>query len=124
MRKLSRLVACLAAAGFVSLAPGRAFAQSSTTGSLSGVIVDESGGVVPGASIEAVHQPTGTRYSDVAQADGGFSILNMRAGGPYTVTVTLSGFKPQTQNNVFVKLGEECRCGSGWPSRASRRRSR
>jgi hypothetical protein len=78
-----------------------------TTGSLGGRVVDESGGALPGASVVAVHDPTGTRYSAVTEPDGRFSILNVRVGGPYTVTSTFSGFKEQKLSSVYVALGEE-----------------
>jgi hypothetical protein len=87
-----------------SLAP-QASAQV-TSGALSGLVTDESGGVLPGASVEAVHEPTGTKYSAVTGTDGRYSILNVRVG-PYTVSVTLSGFKPQSQRGVEVALGDE-----------------
>ena len=76
-----------------------------TTGALAGRVVDESGAGVPGATVEAVHEPTGTRYSAVSGTDGAYSILNVRAGSPYTVTATLSGFAPDKQSQIAVVLG-------------------
>jgi hypothetical protein len=103
--KILRLTTALALAAAFVLAPS-AHGQSVTTGALSGRVVDESGGAVPGATVEAVHGPTGTHYSVVTATDGTFSILNVRAGGPYTVTVSLSGFKPEKQGQIAVALGE------------------
>jgi hypothetical protein len=105
--KNSPLLIALAAAGLLALLPARAMAQTVTTGAISGLVTDESGGVLPGATVEAVHQPTGTHYSAVSGTDGRFSILNVRVGGPYTVTVKLSGFKDQTYANLNVALGAE-----------------
>lgn len=85
------------------------FAQSSTTGALAGVVTDESGGVLPGAAVSAEHEPTGTRYSAMTDAQGAFNILNVRAGGPYTVSATLSGFQEREEDDVFVRLGEVAR---------------
>lgn len=84
-----------------------ALAQSVTTGALTGQVVDESGGVLPGATVTAIHEPTGTRYTAVTAADGRYSILNVRAGGPYSVEAVLSGFKEQKQTGLQVALGEE-----------------
>ena len=84
-----------------------AAAQTLTTGTLSGVVADQQGGVLPGVTITAVHEPTGTRYETVTGADGRFQIPNVRVGGPYTVTATLSGFKDQKEANVNVALGED-----------------
>ena len=82
-----------------------AFAQTVTTGSLAGVVADMQGGVLPGATVTATHTPTGTSYEALTDGDGRFNILNARVG-PYTVSVTMSGFKKQDQN-VNVTLGEQ-----------------
>ena len=51
--------------------------------------------MLPGATVEAVHQPTGTVYSGVTENEGQFSLLNVKVGGPYSVKVTLAGFREQ-----------------------------
>ena len=57
---------------------------------------------VAGASVIAIHEPSGTSYEATTRADGRFFIPNMRVGGPYTVTVAYTGtgaaaFEPQTR---------------------------
>jgi hypothetical protein len=69
-----------------------ASAQTVTTGALSGSVVDAQGGALPGATVLATHGPTGTKYEGITQADGRFIMQNVQVGGPYTVTVTMSGF--------------------------------
>jgi hypothetical protein len=98
----------LAVAAFLALlvAP-TAGAQTVTTGAISGTVTDESGGVLPGATVEAVHEPTGTRYTAVTSTDGRYTMLNVRVGGPYVVSVKMSGFKDQKQGGVQVALGED-----------------
>ena len=54
-----------------------AFAQGATTAALSGVIIDEQGVGLPGASVIVIHEPTGTQYSAVTRDDGQFNIVNM-----------------------------------------------
>ena len=72
----------LRAALVVCLAAGSAAAQGVTTGSMGGVVTDAQGAVVPGATVIAIHEPSGTSYEAVTQADGRFAILGMRVGGP------------------------------------------
>jgi hypothetical protein len=99
-RKLA-VVACLA----LSWTAGQAFAQGVTTGSITGTVSDPQSQSVPGATVVATHDASGTRYEAVSRTDGRFTIPGMRVGGPYTVIVTLSGFQPQATKEVFVNLG-------------------
>jgi hypothetical protein len=84
-----------------------ASAQTVTTGALSGSVVDPQGGALPGATVVATHGPTGTKYEGVTMADGKFILQNVQVGGPYTVEVTMSGFKKATEKDIIVNLGEE-----------------
>src|SRR5688572_2563950 len=95
----------LRAALVVCLAAGSAAAQGVTTGSMGGVVTDAQGAVVPGATVIAIHEPSGTSYEAVTQADGRFAILGMRVGGPYKVTAELAGFGTQTKDALPVNLG-------------------
>jgi hypothetical protein len=82
-----------------------AHAQGVTTGSMTGVVLDAQKNPVPGASVVAVHEPSGTRYEATTRGDGRFSLPGMRVGGPYNVTASLTGFQPQTVKDVIVSLG-------------------
>ncbi len=88
---------------------GPAFAQGVTTGSLAGTVVNADGAPVEGASVIAIHAPSGTTYEGTSRADGRFQIIGMRVGGPYSVTVAHAGagnaFEPQTKDDVTVNLG-------------------
>jgi len=84
------------------------FAQV-TTSSMSGVVLDEKGQTVPGATVLAVHTPTGTNYSTATRADGRFNLANIRIGGPYTVKVSFVGYNPYTQGDITLSLGQDYR---------------
>jgi hypothetical protein len=78
-----------------------------TTGRLAGVVTLQSDqSPLPGVSVEAIHVPTGTRYSALTSVNGRFNILNVRVGGPYTVTAQISGFRTKSQKDINVGLGE------------------
>jgi Carboxypeptidase regulatory-like domain len=99
-RSVCAIVAMLALA--VS-APSHA--QGVTTASMTGIVKDAQGAVIPGVSITAVHEPSGTQYEAVTQGDGRFTIPGMRVGGPYRVTAALAGFTTEVQNNIQLQLG-------------------
>lgn len=107
MNTLSKRILCLAAAALLLLVGAQAgFGQNATTGTITGVVMDAQKGVLPGATVTAVHTPTGTTYEAVTQGDGHFTMNAVRVGGPYTVKVTMPGFKDGEQNDVTVALGE------------------
>lgn len=82
-----------------------AFGQA-TTGALAGAVTSaDDGAFLPGVTIEALHVPTGTRYSSVTGENGRFMIPNVKVGGPYKVTATLEGFQPAETGGVDVRLG-------------------
>src|SRR5262245_12620502 len=84
--------------------PSISAAQGGTTSTLSGVVMDTAGGVVPGADITIKHKGTATSDSTVSNAEGAFSFPSL-AVGSYTVTITLSGFKTFIVNDVVLTSG-------------------
>ena len=82
------------------------FGQGATTSSLSGKITDASGEALPGASIVAIHVPSGTQYATIADNSGNYRIQNMRVGGPYTVNVSFIGYATQTYSEITLRLGD------------------
>ncbi len=82
------------------------FAQGVTTSSVNGKITDNNGDALPGANVVAVHTESGTKYGASTDYDGFFRISNMRAGGPYTITISFVGFNEYSQTNVFLQLGQ------------------
>ena len=84
--------------------PTLARAHGGTTSSMSGVVVDTGGGVVPGATVVVKATGTGTQYETVSNTDGLFSVPAIPAG-MYTVTVSLTGFKTAVFNELRVSIG-------------------
>jgi hypothetical protein len=101
-RRFLPLAACVA----VLLLALPAFAQE-TSGGLQGIVtVKTDKSPLPGVSVEAIHVPTGTRYAAVTSATGRFTILNVRVGGPYSVSAKINGFRTETLKDIMVALGE------------------
>jgi len=76
-----------------------------TTSTLSGVIKNEKGEKLVGATINVVHQPTGTKYSSSTNAQGGYIIPGARVGGPYIMKVTYVGYKAKEVSDINTSLG-------------------
>ena len=83
-----------------------AFAQSTTTGSIGGVVTNPNKEVVPGAAVTVRNM--GTNKEDTATTDdsGRFKVANLQPGN-YAVTVNSTGFSPMTSENVVVEVGRE-----------------
>ena len=77
-----------------------------TTSSIKGAISDETNAGLPGANVVVVHTPTGTTYGAATDIDGRFNLVNLRVGGPYTVTVSYVGYNEQYFENVYLTLGK------------------
>jgi hypothetical protein len=76
-----------------------------TTSTLTGTIKDAKG-ALPGAGIKATHTPTGTVYNLTTNAEGRYTITNMRVGGPYTVEISYIGYQSERITDIFLKLGD------------------
>ncbi|MBO4372102.1 MAG: carboxypeptidase regulatory-like domain-containing protein, partial [Bacteroidales bacterium] len=87
---------------------GTASAQV-TTSSLSGQVTDDSGETLPGATVIAVHVPSGTQYACITNESGRYFIQGMRPGGPYTITYSFVGLNNEVFNDVHLSLGEDAK---------------
>ena len=85
----------------VSSAPG--FPQGASQ-SLSGVVVDPAGGVIPGASVVVKNNATGETFELTSNEAGVFSVPAI-AVGTYTITVTLQSFKTAVISDVRIVTG-------------------
>lgn len=82
------------------------WAQGTTTSKVNGRVIDDAGEGVPGATVIAVHTPTGSRFGAVTGTDGFYQIANMNVGGPYTVTISFVGFEDIVRDNIYLSLGQ------------------
>ena len=92
-----RLRAALLAAALVAIA-GPALAQFDR-GQIAGIVKDETGGVIPGASVTATNVETRLSRTVVTDATGYYIVTALPPGG-YDVEVELTGFKKWSQKNV------------------------
>jgi hypothetical protein len=82
------------------------FSQGVTTSAIGGQVTDETGEPLPGASVVAIHTPSGSTYGAATDFDGYYRISNMRTGGPYQITISYIGYEDFKNANVFLNLGD------------------
>jgi hypothetical protein len=87
----------------LALISAPAFAQGGNTSSIGGVVVDESGGTIPGANVLVKNVATGVTFDAVSGAQGAFNIPVVPTG-TYSVTVSLDGFKTAVYNDIVVSV--------------------
>jgi hypothetical protein len=90
---------CLALFLLSSLAVG----QTSNTGTVTGVVKDEKGGLVPGASVKLTNLGTNTERTSVTSSDGVYEISQLVPGN-YRLEVEASGFSKYKQEPVVVNV--------------------
>ena len=75
------------------------------TSAIRGVVVDEQGGVLPGATVVATHVTTGT-FRETVTGGGGQYLLPSLPPGSHNLTVTMPGFSQLLTENITLQVGE------------------
>ncbi len=76
-----------------------------TSSTLQGKVKDVVGETLTGATVLAVHLPTGTQYGTITELDGQYVLPNLKAGGPYQVTTSYTGFEDRQEPSIYLPLG-------------------
>ena len=92
------------AVAMATTATAPAMAQN-TTAAVSGQVTDADGKPLAGATVVIVHVESGSTNTLTTDADGRYGARGLRAGGPYTVTVSKGGLVDK-RDDVFLKLAE------------------
>jgi hypothetical protein len=103
MAKGLAVVAIPALAVLLAL-PGTTYAQR-ITGELSGTVVDESGGVIPGANVTVINEASRATRRSVTNADGFFAFAALPAA-TYTVQVSIQGFNTYEVTGIELRAGD------------------
>ncbi|PYS09827.1 MAG: TonB-dependent receptor, partial [Acidobacteria bacterium] len=91
--------------GLIALGTCLVFAQGST-GTISGVVRDASGAVIPGVMVTAKHTESGLTRAAVTNETGGYTIQLLPVGA-YEITTELAGFKQQVRRGINLVVGQE-----------------
>jgi len=90
---------------FLTLVGGGGLLAQESRGSIGGIVLDSSGGALPGVTVTIVNTGTNATVSQTTNAAGQYTALFLQPGS-YTVTVELSGFQKKEHQNVEVHVGE------------------
>ena len=100
----SRTAIAIAAAVVTSVLSAPAWAQNTTSG-INGVVIGADGKPAAGAKVTIVHVESGSSNTVTTDAEGRYSARGLRAGGPYTVTIT-KGSQTDKKDDLYLSLAE------------------
>ena len=84
---------------------GSSLRAQMTTSGINGKVTAD-GDVLIGASVQAIHEASGTIYGTTTNMEGQYSLQGLRTGGPYLVEVSYVGFQKAVFKNITLQLGE------------------
>jgi Carboxypeptidase regulatory-like domain len=98
--------------GFLALTFSAVLSASATaqvdTGSMTGTVKDQSGAIVPGATVTITHEGQGLTLTSVTREDGTYIFTPIRTGA-YRIDVELQGFKKEARRGITVGIQEQVR---------------
>jgi hypothetical protein len=107
MRSVLRLLASGLVLGLLFVAS--VYSQAIQTGAITGVVTDQSGGLVKGATVEVISENTGKSLRSITTGDEGSYTANLLPPGSYRVEVTAANFKKAVVTGVQVRTTESAR---------------
>lgn len=90
----------------VALAAAPIAQAQETTSGIRGTVSHFDGAPASGANVVVTDSRTGSTQRTTTSSNGQFTMIGMRVGGPYTISVEAEGFAPQTITGVFLSLGD------------------
>lgn len=103
--KIKKTIGLVAAFGLIFIMATVGHSQVTSTGSLSGVVIDPTGAVVPGASVTVKNNATNQESTTETGDDGSFTAPSLQ-DGIYTVTITARGFKQAVVTQIKIDIGK------------------
>ena len=104
MKLTNLLTASAAVIAAASAVPSIVYAQQITS-EIRGVVTDASGAPVSGARVTIVDTRTGAARTVTSNSGGQFAARNLQVGGPYSVSVSSTGFRGETIEGIFASVG-------------------
>lgn len=93
------------------IAPAAALHAQETSASIRGQVTTDAGAGVGNATVVILHTPSGTRITQTTDANGNFNATGLRLGGPYSVTVSATGYDAASETLDSLQAGSPQRIG-------------
>jgi len=106
LRSPARRVAVATLALLLTLTGAGAAAAQAVRGAVLGTVADNTGGVLPGATVTVTNTETGVAPSTVSDAQGRYAVNDLLPG-TYSVEASLSGFQKIVRQGIRVVVGAE-----------------
>jgi len=100
----SRFHFAVALAIAIGLFSAPAFLEAQDAASMTGVVTDATGAVIPGAVVTLANKTTGLRYTETTDGTGTYHFLNVPAGAGYVETITHPGFEKVDVNDIYLTV--------------------
>jgi hypothetical protein len=78
--------------------------QAQDTASITGVIADATGALIPNVSVNLTNPATGATYVGTSNGEGSYTIANVRPGPGYKLTLMASGFKTKVVTDIYLNV--------------------
>ncbi|MDQ3747613.1 MAG: Plug and carboxypeptidase regulatory-like domain-containing protein [Acidobacteriota bacterium] len=106
MRRCGKSLLSVFAVFCVLVAVSSVFAQV-TTGNLQGIVADQTGAVIAGASVKVTNTETNQVRETTTNDDGFYNFTSLQPGQLYLLEVTATNFAPSRVENVIVRIGTQ-----------------
>ena len=100
MKKITLLSVVLALLGTASMLQAQ-----SATGQITGTVKDSTGAVVPGATVTAISELTGSKREATTSTDGNY-VFPLLSVSVYSVSAELQGFRPAKRTGVRLNVDQ------------------
>jgi hypothetical protein len=82
----------------------QAVAKAQDTASVTGIVTDTTGAVIPEANVRLENPATSVAYNAVTNAVGSYTVANVAPGPGYQLTITREGFKPVVISGIYLNI--------------------
>jgi hypothetical protein len=104
--KKNSIALVICALPLLMLMTGRQIEAQNLYGSIRGVVKDQSGAVIPGATVTATNTQTGISRQAASESDGSFEFLNLLAPATYNVAVAKNGFEKFASSSINLNVNQ------------------